>query len=412
MHATPAPRLKARTAPTDASGMDSATTTLGRTPSDPSAPVGDAADAPAALTADQPVGTRDHDTRDHGTGVPADGTDDPAATTRPLSPVENLHLDRLRVWLREDGVDTADTASLAARWADLLARHGADAPAPTGAVAALGIAVGDVLVDRAPGATWVMCAGPDGATPGVVHPARPSAPVVAVLDAHARWRARAQDWVPGYVDRAVAHLTDPSTAVTSAAGPVPSPVPASPTPAPADAADPVPAADPAPAAAAQAAPATAPTALPSRRRARPDAGPATSPAADGALPGPDALPHRPSETVLDLALRSLERALARAVADPAGVGAFVSVRDASGLRTTDLDGPDALAQAREHARRSRADEAAVAWAEPHDGGSRVVVDASAAGEVGIRVAHAFAADADGGREVGGPLVLGQAAPLL
>lgn len=409
MHATPAPRLKARTAPTDASGMDSATTTLGRTPSDPSAPVGDAADETAAPTADQPVGARDH-----GTDVPAGDPADPAATTRALSPVENLHLDRLRVWLREDGVDTADPASLAARWADLLARHAADAPAPTGAVAALGIAVGDVLVSRAPGATWVMCAGPDGATPGVVHPDRPSAPVLAVLDAHARWRARAQDWVPGYVDRAVAHLTGPSTAVTSAAGPVPSPVPAAHVPAPADAAGAVPAAadaaDPAPAA--QATPAPAPTALPSRRRARPDTGPATSPAVEGALPGPDALPHRPSETVLDLALRSLERALARAVADPAGVGAFVSVRDTSGLRTTDLDGPDALAQAREQARRSGADEAAVAWAEPHDGGSRVVVDASAAGEVGIRVAHAFAADADGGREVGGPLVLGQAAPLL
>lgn len=362
MHATPAPRLKARTAPTDASGMDSATTTLGRTPSDPSTPVGSTADEPAA------------DAR--GTDAAAD---DPAATTRPLSPVEHLHLDRLRVWLREDGVDTADPASLATRWADLLARHGADAPAPTGAVAALGIAVGDVLVARVPAAAWVMCAGPDGATPGVVHPDRPTAPVVAVLDAHARWRARAQDWVPGYVDRAVAHLAGPPTPVaTAVAGPV----------------------DP------------APTALPSRRRARPDAGPGPSPAVDGALPGPDALPHRPSETVLDLALRSLERALARAVADPAGVGAFVSLRDAAGLRTTDVDGPDGLAQAREAARRSGADEAAVAWAEPHDGGSRVVVDASAAGEVGIRVAHAFAADADGGREVGGPLVLGQAAPLL
>lgn len=400
MHATPAPRLKARTAPTDASGMDSATTTLGRTPSDPSAPVGDAADEPAATTADQPVGASDH-----GTDVPADGTDDPAATTRPLSPVENLHLDRLRVWLREDGVDTADTASLAARWADLLARHGADAPAPTGAVAALGIAVGDVLVDRAPGATWVMCAGPDGATPGVVHPARPSAPVVAVLDAHARWRARAQDWVPGYVDRAVVHLTGaPAATGTDPVRASDPPAPPTGTAAPADDA-------PRPGTAVAADAGTA-TVLPSRRRARPDAATGTAPAVDGTLPGPEALPHRPSETVLDLALRSLERALARAVAEPAGVGAFVSVRHAAELSTTDLDGPDALARAREQARRSGADEAAVAWAEPHDGGSRVVVDASAAGEVGIRVAHAFAADADGGREVGGPLVLGQAAPLL
>ncbi|MFC8191058.1 hypothetical protein ACFUMH_05270 [Cellulomonas sp. NPDC057328] len=132
---------------------------------------------------------------------------------RPLTPSEVAHLDRLRAWLQDDGVDVHDPAALDARWVTLLATHAADAPAPA---AAIGIAVGDVLVRSVPGAVWMMCPGPDGATPGVVADGRVHAPVLAVLDAHARWRLRTPEWTVDYVRRATVHL-DPSAGTAPAA---------------------------------------------------------------------------------------------------------------------------------------------------------------------------------------------------
>ncbi|MFS0705829.1 hypothetical protein AB6N23_15055, partial [Cellulomonas sp. 179-A 9B4 NHS] len=134
---------------------------------------------------------------------------------RPLTPSEVAHLDRLRAWLQDDGVDVHDPAALDARWATLLATHAADAPAPA---AAIGIAVGDVLVRSVPGAVWMMCPGPDGATPGVVADGRVHAPVLAVLDAHARWRLRTPGWTVDYVRRATVHLD--ASAGTAPAAPV------------------------------------------------------------------------------------------------------------------------------------------------------------------------------------------------
>ncbi|MFS0704999.1 hypothetical protein AB6N23_10805, partial [Cellulomonas sp. 179-A 9B4 NHS] len=131
---------------------------------------------------------------------------------------------------------------------------------------------------------------------------------------------------------------------------------------------------------------------------------------------PEDLPHRPTSRVQDLALRALEHALEQAVADPRGVAPFVLVRDDEHVDLTSFPhGEAGTLEAREHARRCGLAAAAVGWTSPADAVRpypRVVVDASAVGEPGIRVAHAFVHDAAGGREVGGPEVVGQAAPVL
>lgn len=129
-----------------------------------------------------------------------------AAFARAMTPDEAAHLDRLREWLHGDGTDATDAAALDARWARLLATHPPEAPAPAGVAAAIGIAVGDLLVANVTDAVWRMCPGPEGATPGVLLPERPHMPVLPVLDAHARWRVRSPEWTVDYVERASAHL--------------------------------------------------------------------------------------------------------------------------------------------------------------------------------------------------------------
>ncbi|MBD7917379.1 hypothetical protein H9657_03675 [Cellulomonas sp. Sa3CUA2] len=128
------------------------------------------------------------------------------AIARPLTPGESAHLDRLRDWLRGDGTDASDAAALDARWERLLQTHPPQVPAPAGVAAAIGIAVGDLLVASVADAVWRMCPGPEGATPGVLLLDRPHMPVLPVLDAHARWRVRSSGWTVDYVQRAAAHL--------------------------------------------------------------------------------------------------------------------------------------------------------------------------------------------------------------
>lgn len=457
---------------------------------------------------------------------------------RVLTPAEWSHLERLRTWLRTDGVDGHDPAALDARWTRLLGATG-DAPAPEGVAAAIGIAVGDLLVSTVPGALWMMCPGPEGATPGVLHEQRPHMPVLPVLDAQARRRARVPAWTVDYVARATAHLLaaapgvptphrspeqptarhgahalpdapldHPSpddaawaAAVTALTEPtVPrhagqdedpaaffvtpdrapdagdaAPGASEPTPAQGDlgSVDPgapglaahdaaalagttgigthdaaahgveldgAPAApvDPSPDAAALPAddldaptnptPTVAPPATQAVAPAvTPVAGDAYVPRAFAvATPGlgspvaaarpltPDDLPHRPSERVQDLALRALELALERAVRGDAAP--FVLVREGYDVEVLDFEASDAgVAEAREAARRGGYSAAAVSWTSPADATRphpRVVVDASSAGRPGIRVAHAFAQDELGSREVGGPEVVGQSAPVL
>lgn len=454
---------------------------------------------------------------------------------RPLTPQETGHLDRLRDWLRTDGTDAHDAAALDTRWARLLETHPSAAPAPAGVIAAIGIAVGDLLAGSVPDATWMMCPGPDGATPGVLLAERPNLPVLPVLDAHARWRVRSPEWVADYVQRATTHLRGARAQVPTphrapeagtvevpppaASGPVAPPhvepvdtaapvetvvVPASAetvdvaapvepvdVPAPVETVDATPPVEPVPAAVPQLEPDPVAVPQPGTAPIEPEPiepaafepepiepesfalvplepaatwtptvvahDPAPEPestwapafaagVADGTgptlaashvadpvpaapvTPGlglpvtseraltPEDLPHRPSERVQDIALRALELALDRAVADPAGCAPFVLVREGHDVEVLDFDHSDAgVAQARAAARDGGWSAAAIAWTSPADTTRphpRVVVDASAAGRPGIRVAHSFSHDADGGHEVGGPQVVGQSAPVL
>lgn len=451
---------------------------------------------------------------------------------RPLTPQETGHLDRLRDWLRTDGTDAHDAAALDARWARLLETHPSAAQAPSGVIAAIGIAVGDLLVGSVPDATWMMCPGPDGATPGVLLAERPNMPVLPVLDAHARWRVRSPQWVADYVQRATTHLRGARAQVptphrapeagagavavppAAASGPVaaphvepvdaaapvvtvdvPAPVetvdaaaPVEPVdaPAPLETVDATPPVEPVPVAVPQLEPDPVTVPQPGTAPIEPAAfepvpvepetfepvplepaatwtptvvahGPAPDPeptwtpvftpgVVDGTgatltpshvaepapaapvTPGlglpvtseraltPEDLPHRPSERVQDIALRALELALDRAVADPAGCAPFVLVREGHDVEVLDfVHSDDGVAQARAAARDGGWSAAAVAWTSPADATRphpRVVVDASAAGRPGIRVAHSFSHDADGGHEVGGPQVVGQSAPVL
>lgn len=68
------------------------------------------------------------------------------------------------------------------------------------------MAIGTLLLDVEPGAHWVAALGPNGFTPAVVSDTRPSAPVLVVTDALARWRERASGWVADYVTGARVHL--------------------------------------------------------------------------------------------------------------------------------------------------------------------------------------------------------------
>lgn len=431
---------------------------------------------------------------------------------RPLTPGEWSHLERLRAWLRNDGTDPHDAAALDARWGRLLADTSGDAPAAEGVAAAIGIAVGDLLVAAVPGVVWMMCPGPEGATPGVLHERRPHMPVLPVLDAQARRRTRVPAWTVDYVARASAHLhvatpgvpsphpspeasptpprhgahalpdapldegtwpsepapvagrhgrepdTDPSaffvarrpTSADTVATPVEAvvdPITDAPVSV-ADGTDPlVPAASAAAGHAADGAAgptlawvgapatevppavadhaATTPDDLDADTNPTPAVAPAAPRAAAPATPGrgvragdrpltPDDLPYRPSERVQDLALRALELALERAVRGDCAP--FVLTREAHEVEVVEFEASDAgVAQAREAARRGGWSAAAIAWTTPADDTRpfpRVVVDASAAGRPGIRVAHAFAQDELGAREVGGPEVVGQAAPVL
>jgi resuscitation-promoting factor RpfA len=388
------------------------------------------------------------------------------AFARPLTPGESAHLDRLREWLRGDGTDASVAPALDARWERLLETHPPEVPAPAGVVAAIGIAVGDLLVASVPDAVWQMCPGPDGATPGVLLVDRPHMPVLPVLDAHARWRVRSSAWVVDYVQRATAHLLQgrpgvptphPSPeAVAVPAAPLPEPT-AEPTHAVAVPPEPETAAwtptfveDPAPEAetaawtptfvedptpepetaawtptfvedAADVAGAVEPYAAPTPWEPTPETTAFPTPGRGMPVTAhepltPEDLPHRPSERVQDLALRALELALDRAVSDAAGCAPFVLVREQHDVEVLDFPNTDAgVAQARDAARAGGYTAAAVAWTSPADASRpypRVVVDASSAGRPGIRVAHSFLHDERGGHEVGGPQVVGQAAPVL
>ena len=289
---------------------------------------------------------------------------------RDLTAHEHADLERLRAPLA-GGIDRTDSRALSWFW-DRMVPTQPGAPAPAGLVEWVGVALGDLLVAHVPGSHWVVCPGPAGPTLGVSGGARPLSPVVPLPDTQDRWAAGTTGWISGYLGAAAAHLAG--------------------------------------------------TTLP---QPRPSSENVVVNAAEPAAPAPERpanLPHPPSPTAQDLALRALQHALVVLRRGPFDREAFVMLVDDSGTRTLACTGEpaQALREARDTARASGARAAAVGWIDrradgipdPRQGFPAVLVEASEAGAPGMRVAHRFVEDALGTGPLGDPVLVGEVAPLL
>jgi len=356
-------------------------------------------------------------------GVSTLAHDAVVVSPRDLTLVERDDLDRLRAVLTRT-IDRSDPRALSWLWDRNVTDLGGR-PAPAGLVEAVGAALGDVLVATVPGTRWVVCPGPDGAMPAVVAAARPGAPVMPFADTWDRWEACSRAWVIPYLSRAAAHLAlgvmpqqrgpqDPPDEVVEE--PVAEPaafVPAAETPvaetpvvqalvveppvvqAPVFVPAPIPSPAPVAAAAVVAEPLPAPSPAPSAE---------------------------PSDAVRDLALVALDHALSALRLGPFDREAFVTIVDASGVRTLSCQDEPAVAlrRARETARNCGARRAAIAWIDRHPTGvpgplqafPAVLVEASEPGVAGLRVAHRFVDDVLGTGPLGDPQIVGRVASVL
>jgi len=152
------------------------------------------------------------------------------AGLRPLTPVEQGHLERLRGHVAAAGIDVTDPAAVGAlldaeraRWS---AAGGGELPA--GMLAALGVGIGDLVMARAGNAHWVLRTSIESPAPALLS-ADGTAAVVPFDDVRMRWEAGVRGWVADYVDAAAEHLdeADPapthSPAATLSQSPAPEP---------------------------------------------------------------------------------------------------------------------------------------------------------------------------------------------
>lgn len=308
--------------------------------------------------------------------LPASDAHETVPGVRSLTAAEAGYLDRARTHLRASGVDLADAQAVGtllhtmrSRWAD-----GPAAGVPQATVMALGVGVGDLIVDRVPGARWALRTRGPAPTPTVVSASGTDA-ALPLADVAARWQTGCgPEWVAEYVTAAAAHLA------ADTGHEVPSP----------------------------------------RAPVRASAPPAS-------FRTPADLPHPPSPAAQDIALGVLDQALAAALTPGAVAVPFAVVDDGPAqsptVRRFGGEAAQALQEARAWVRGSGAARAAVAWFAqlPTEGagGPAVLVEASDAGAPSLVVAHRYTAatpEGDGrarpARAVGEPLVLGQGTPLL
>ncbi|KRD43235.1 hypothetical protein ASE38_02915 [Cellulomonas sp. Root930] len=295
--------------------------------------------------------------------LPASDAHEIVPGVRPLTAEETGHLDRARTHLRASGVDLADARAVGALLHTMRSRWavGPAAGVPQATVMALGVGVGDLIVHRVPGARWALRTKGPAPTPTVVSASGTDA-ALPLADVAARWQTGCgPEWVAEYVAAAAAHLA------ADAGHEVPSP-----------------------------------------RRPSPNA-----------FRTPADLPFPPSPAAQDIALGVLDQVLEAALT-PGRAAVPFAVVDGGPAQDPAVRSFDGEADARAWVRGSGAARAAVAWfgqlptagsAEP-----AVLVEASDAGAPSLVVAHRYVAATAGddgrARAVGGPLVLGQAAPLL
>lgn len=297
---------------------------------------------------------------------------------RPLTADELGHLDRARAHLRASGVNLTDPAAVGALLHDARSRWaaGPGGPVPQGMVMALGVGVGDLVVARVRGARWALRTAGEAPAPAVVSASGEDA-ALPLADVAARWQIGCTpQWVAEYVAAASAHLTAGSSVE------VPSP------------------------------------------RTPPRSAPVFRTPAD--------LPEPPSPAAQDIALGVLDQALEATLASGDAPVPFAVV-DGSPTHGHDPrrfggDPTQALRAARAWVRSTGASRAAVAWSgrlpadddDPASVGQRaLLVEASDAGAPSLVVAHRYSPATQPGqgrarpaRAVGGPLILGQGAPLL
>jgi len=378
------------------------------------------------------------------------------AGMRPLTPVEQGHLERLRGHVAAAGIDVTDPAAVGAlldseraRWA---AAGGGELPA--GMLAALGVGIGDLVMARAGNAHWVLRTSIDSPAPALLS-ADGTAAVVPFDDVRMRWEAGVRGWVVDYVEAAAEHLNeaDPAPAQSPAAAPSPAPAaePAEPTYEPTSIA-------PLPTRRGAGASAPAPTAtLPNRQRPvtpspaaashtsaapsapAPSASGPSAPAPSAAAPTP-AAPHVPAHQppltgrralrvprpripadlasppstevqILALSLLDTVLELACAAAEPSTV---VVVAFDGGAPVQQVDD---LAEAQRLVATSGRPRGAVAWVaaldehgyvvEPSAGTPAVLVEAGDAGRETLVVGHRFTTT-----PVEDVVIVGQGAPLL
>jgi hypothetical protein len=370
--------------------------------------------------------------------LPAPGAG--AAGMRALTTNERHHLDGLRAHVRSSGIDVSSPDAVGGFVHRVHASWAADrSPVPEGMVAALGVALGDLVVAHARGARWMMRTAGSGLTPAVVSTSGHAA-VLPLDDIRARWDTGcAPGWGAGYVVAAAAHLSEPTdtptfptprpSSETAPHGATPSlSLSSSPAPSslPSRSASPAPSSLPSRSASPSSSPSSSPSALPATGLPAPSASTSSpdtpSPAAPAGTVGPPRtpadLPYPPSPSAQSLALRALEQLLDTVVTDPSAARPFAVVEAGGRAETEHFDDTPA---ARAWVRASGASCAAIAWVGtlPDDGAPAVLVEACDARRPSLRVAHQFSPARSAGagrarpaRPVGEPLVLGNGAPLL
>ncbi|MGY4643968.1 DUF3806 domain-containing protein [Cellulomonas sp. URHB0016] len=347
------------------------------------------------------------------------------ATTgmRALTDNERQHLDGLRAHIRSSGIDTWSADAVGAFVHQVHASWAlSGAPVPEGMVAALGVALGDLVVGGARGARWMMRTAGAGPTPAVVSSSGHAA-VLPLDDVRARWDTGcAPAWGAGYVTAAAAHLAEQAETPT-----LPTPRASSESESGSTSETGTESGTGAGAGSGAGSGAGTETGTGTGTESRTETGTGTGVPAARAASGahvasprtPTDLPYPPSPSVQDLALRALERLLDAVVATgPSAVRPFAVVE--SGGRA-DIEEFDDTTAARAWVRGSGASCAAVAWVGtvPDDGSPAVLVEACDARRPSLRVAIRFSPARPAGagrarpaRAVGEPLVLGNGAPLL
>ncbi|WP_258724138.1 DUF3806 domain-containing protein [Cellulomonas sp. NS3] len=140
----------------------------------------------------------------------------PAAAGEPqvldLGPADLAWLDRVRGSLPA-GASATDPQAIGRRYDDALDAWstGGGSGDPTGAIDAVGVALGDAVCARVPGARWAVAVDEHGREPAVVLPPPLSATIFPRDAVAKRWYAGERGWVAEFADWLVGRLTDLST---------------------------------------------------------------------------------------------------------------------------------------------------------------------------------------------------------